>query len=193
MSTPKHPTAHEEKSWFYEKNGQRVGALTELEMCELIKSQTLNYGASVWRKGFPEWTKIENTELRMHLEAILPPPLTGEHVNNTVVWLLAFAPVIGHLLEYAIATVVYSDRTHLVNKAMIEVEFWYITIILYLGLSYWDEYLLKKAGTNTNKFKGFVWLIPVYLFQRAKALKHNQAYFIVWIMCFLFALVAADL
>ena len=29
-----------------------------------------------------------------------------------------------------------------------------------------------------------VWLIPVYLYQRAKVLNQNLAYFIVWIVCF---------
>ncbi|MFO1353881.1 MAG: hypothetical protein U1E88_05305 [Acinetobacter sp.] len=38
-----------------------------------------------------------------------------------------------------------------------------------------------------EKFKGMVWLVPVYLFQRAKALDQSLAYFIVWIVCFLVA------
>lgn len=193
MSTPEQTPVQEEKAWFYEKNGQRIGALTEIEMRDLIDSQALTYGSSVWCKGHPDWMKIENTELRKHLEIVVPPPLTGDHVNNTVVWFLAFAPIIGHVLEYLIADIVYTDRPLLAARAMREVEFWYVTIILYIGLSFWDEHRLKKAGTDTSKFKGFVWLVPVYLFQRAKALKHNLAYFVVWIVCFLVALIAADL
>ncbi|MCB1659010.1 MAG: DUF4339 domain-containing protein, partial [Pseudomonadales bacterium] len=66
-----------------------------------------------------------------------------------------------------------------------------ITLILNIGLSYWDEKRIKAAGTNTESFSGWVWLVPVYLFQRAKALKQNLAYFIVWIVCFVIVLSAS--
>jgi len=134
--------------------------------------------------------KIENTELHTHLDESSPPPLTGEHVNNTVVWVLAFAPIIGLMLEYFVAGVVYSDNQDLAEAAASGGTFWYITLILNIALSYWDEKRLKKAGTNTEKFSGWVWLVPVYLFQRAKALKQNRAYFIVWIVCFVLVLTA---
>lgn len=59
-----------------------------------------------------------------------------------------------------------------------------ITIALNIMLSILDERKLEKAGVKTEKFKGMVWLVPVYLFQRAKALDQSLAYFIVWIVCF---------
>ena len=60
--------------------------------------------------------------------------------------------------------------------------------LLNIGLSFWDEKRLQEGGLNTEKFKGWVWLVPVYLFQRAKALKHNMAYFAVWIGAFVLML-----
>jgi hypothetical protein len=69
-------------------------------------------------------------------------------------------------------------------------KYWFITLALNIGLSYFDETRLKKAGHNTDKFKGWVWLVPVYLYQRATNLKQNLAYFIVWIVCF--ALILLD-
>ena len=176
-----------ERLWFYEQGGQRKGGVSEVEIANLIKSGILSFGSSVWKKGFSDWMKIENTELRKHFDDSTPPPLTGEHVNNTVVWVLAFAPIIGLMLEYFVAGMVYHSE-YSAERAVSNGKFWYITLILNIGLSYWDEKRIKLAGTNTEKFSGWVWLVPVYLFQRAKALKHNLAYFIVWIVCFVIVL-----
>lgn len=181
-----------DKPWFYENGGQRKGGVSEEEIIGLIKSGELSHGAAVWKKGFPDWMKIENTELRPHLDEISPPPLTGEHVNNTIIWIIAFAPLIGLMLGYFVAGMVYFDNQHLAEAAASGGEFWYITLILNIGLSFWDEKRLKKSGTNTGKFSGWVWLVPVYIYQRAKALKHNYAYFIVWIVCFVLVIAAGS-
>ena len=178
-----------EKVWFYESEGQRKGGVSEAEVIALIKEGKLTHGASVWSKGLPDWMKIENTDLRVYLDDSAPPPLTGEHVNNTLVWVLAFAPIIGFFLENIVAGIIYRGNEHLMEVAMANNKFWYITIALNIGLSFWDERRLQEGGLNTEKFKGWVWLVPVYLFQRAKALKHNLAYFTVWIVAIILTLI----
>lgn len=182
----------QDKPWFYEDAGQRKGGYSHGEIIDLIKSGKLAHGAAVWKKGFADWMKIEHTELRPHLDESSPPPLTGEHVKNTVVWILAFAPIIGFMLEAFIAGIVYSDRPYHAESAAMSGEFWYISVMINVALSLWDEKKLKKAGTNTDRFNGMVWLVPVYLFQRAKALKQNLAYFITWIVCFVLVLLASQ-
>ena len=67
-------------------------------------------------------------------------------------------------------------------------KYWFVTLGLNIALAFFDEKRLKNAGHNTDKFKGWVWLVPVYLYQRAKATKQNLAYFIVWIVCFVLVL-----
>lgn len=177
-----------ENSWFYEEGGQRKGPISENEIIEMIKIKKITHGSSVWEKRYPDWQKIENTELRTYLHANEPPPLTGEHVNNTVVWVLAFAPLIGLFLEYFFAGLVNSSSQYAAEAAMEESKYWFITVALNIALSIMDEKKLKKAGNNTEKFKGWVWIVPVYLFQRAKNLKHNYAYFGVWVACFILTL-----
>lgn len=169
--------------WFYEENGSRIGGVTEKEIASLIENGTITYGTSVWKEGFPEWLIIENTELRKYLAKVSPPPLKGEKVNNTVVWVLAFAPVIGIFLEGFIAGLLYGD-SYRVELAISNAEFWYVTVALNIILCVLDERKLKSAGQDTSKFKGWVWLIPVYLYQRAKKLNQSLAYFIVWLICF---------
>lgn len=173
--------------WFHEENGQRKGPVSQSEIMQLIKSGTVTYGTAVWRKDYPDWLAIENTDLRQHLLQVAPPPLSGKHVNNTFVWILAFAPLIGLFLEGIVAGLL-SENEFSAEIAIANSKYWFVTLLLNIALSYCDERKLKAAGHNTDKFKGWVWLVPVYLFQRAKAMKQNLAYFIVWIVCFVASL-----
>lgn len=176
-----------EKCWFYESGGQRIGAVSTQDMIKLIRAGTLTHGAVVWKKGFPDWLVIEDTELRSYLDDLTPPPLTGMHVNNTVVWILAFAPVIGFFMQYFVAAFLTGSAE--VYDAVDAGSYWYVSLIINIALSYWDEKRLEKAGISTERMSGWVWLVPVYLYQRTRALKHNLAYFIVWCVCFALTLI----
>ena len=191
MTTTEMQLSTEQNQWFYENAGQRIGAISEEEMITLIRNKFLTHGALVWRKGFPNWTQIENTELKTYLDSTSPPPLTGDHVNNTLVWVLAFAPILGFLLEHFIAGAVYHTNGQAAEAAIANGTFWYVTLLLNIGLSFWDEKKLKLSGTDTGKFGSWVWLVPVYLFKRAGALKQSPAYFFVWIACFALVLLSA--
>ena len=96
----------EDKIWYYEQNGQRLGPVPESNIMGLIQSGILTRESSVWKSGLADWQKIEDTELRAHLNNNVPPPLPARNVSNTVVWVLAFAPIIGLILEYIIAVLV---------------------------------------------------------------------------------------
>lgn len=170
--------------WFYEEKGERKGGIKEDEIISMIKSGKLSSDTLIWKKGFPNWLTIQNSSLKEHIDDSLPPPLKGEHVNNTVIWFLAFAPIIGYLLEWIIAGMVYGNEWQ-AEQAVSSGNFFYVTLILNIGLSLLDEKKLKSAGHNTTKYRGWVWLVPVYLFQRAKNLNHNMSYFSVWIISFL--------
>lgn len=116
-----------------------------------------------------------------------PQAGTGIQVSNAVVWILAFAPIIGLLLESMMSGAMHhSERSAM--RALAKNEYWYITVALNIGLSFFDEKRLTQSGINTQAFKGMVWLVPVYLFQRAKALGHGKGYFITWLVCFVLSL-----
>ena len=177
-----------ESAWFYEENGQRKGPVSQNEIIQFIKSSVISHGTSVWKQGFPDWLAVENTELRVHLDYTAPPPLSGEKINNTLVWVLAFAPLIGYFLEWVVAGAVHGGNQVGAAIAMANSKYWFVTLGLNIALAFFDEKRLKAAGHNTDKFKGWVWLVPVYLYQRSKATKQNLAYFIVWIVCFVLVL-----
>jgi len=169
--------------WYYERAGQQLGPVSEPNIMGMIKVGILGRDTAVWKAGFADWRKVEETDLRVHLDHSAPPPLSGQHVNNSVVWILAFAPIIGFVLEYAVAGLVYGDSPA-AEAAATANQFWFVSLALNIALCYWDARKLRQAGHDTAKFKGWVWLVPVYLYQRAKAMKQNLAYFIVWIVCF---------
>ena len=176
-----------EATWHYEKNGEIKGPISENELIKFIKSSTISNNTPVWKKGFTEWLKIENTELHIHLDKSAPPPLSGDDINNTIIWVLAFAPIIGLFIEYFIARAVHRNN-FIADIAVKSNNYWFITVALNIGLAFWDEKKLKKAGHNAEKFSGWTWLVPVYLYQRSKCTKQNLAYFIVWIVCFVLTL-----
>lgn len=172
-----------ENSWFYEEKGERKGGFDQRQIIALIHGGKLTYGSMVWKKGMPGWAQIEQTELRPHLEEVSPPPLIGAGVNNKIVWLLAFAPLIGYLLESFVAGLFGSTEAQW-ERAMANNRYWYVTLILNIALCVLDEKRLKQAGHDVSRFKGWVFVVPVYLYQRAKLLNQNLAYFITWIVCF---------
>ena len=48
------------KSWYYEDKGQRIGAITQAEIVQLIDQRVLTNDSLVWKNGYPEWTKTES-------------------------------------------------------------------------------------------------------------------------------------
>lgn len=65
--------------WFYEEKGERKGPVSEGEIIQFIESSVITRGTCVWRQGFPEWLKIENTVLRNHLDLSIPSQLDTVH------------------------------------------------------------------------------------------------------------------
>lgn len=95
-----------------------------------------------------------------------------QQIDNTLVWTLAFAPILGAILEQVLKNIL--GNVWIFSLA---------TLALNIVLAVLDEKKLQKQGIDTSTFGG-AWLIPVYLFKRAKMFNHNLAYFIVWIVCF---------
>ena len=162
--------------WHYANDGERFGPVSEASILELIRQNQITEQTSVWNSAMQDWQPILSTCFATVLRnPNSPPPLTGETDSNTVVWVLAFVPLIGNIIQNIISGMAGVPNGNL----------WFVTLLINIILSSIDERKLKAAGHNT-KLMGSAWLIPVYLFKRAKVLKQSNAYFIVW--CILFVL-----
>ncbi|MFQ3071254.1 DUF4339 domain-containing protein [Neisseria polysaccharea] len=178
-----------EQKWFYENKKQRHGPVSLDEMKNLISTGVISYGNVVWTNGYPDWVKIENSELKIFLSEAAPPPLKGESVSNVMVWMIAFLPLAGEFIRGMILGSMYSNVYDL-NQAIINGELWYVTLVLNIVFCIADGLMLKKAAIDVKRFIAWAFfLMPVYLYKRARYLNQSLAYFWVWIVCFIIAIV----
>lgn len=109
-------------------------------------------------------------------------------VSNTVVWILAFAPLIGLILESLVAGVLAQNEYEAAH-AMATSKYWYISLILNIGLSAGEDARLKQDGVDTSSFGKYFFLVPVFLWKRAKAFNQSPAYFWTWIGMFVLTMI----
>jgi|SRR5579883_425991 ribosomal protein L40E len=102
--------------------------------------------------------------------------LTIPHVDNTLAWTLAFAPMLGVLAAIALIPVDVSLAT------VAGVAAFAVNVVL----SVLDERRLKRSGAIGDKsLVGWaLFLIPVYLYKRARILRQSAAIPVVWCVCF---------
>lgn len=91
----------EKKSeWFYRLNKEQKGPISEEEVSGLIKNGFLGYGTMVWKNEFPEWIKLESSDLKKYL--ITPPPsntkIVDDAKSNWLLWLTAALPLLTLLI-----------------------------------------------------------------------------------------------
>ena len=165
-------------TWHVEQDGARKGPFTTEQVLAMIDAKQITRDSMSWKPGDAAWTPLAATSFAEHFN-LEPPPLPGAAVPNGLVWVLAFAPLIGQFLAGLFAGVAQSSID----------AFWWVTLALNVALSLMDERKLKAAGHDTKRMGG-AWLVPVYLYKRSRVLKHNLAYFIVWVLCFIAILVA---
>ena len=166
--------------WFYSQNGQRIGPLPQPQMGQLIISGAITTQTPVWCHGLPDWTPAGSTVLAsLFANRNCPPALPASEINNTVVWVIAFAPILGYLMMCFLAGFFNTNENN----------FWWTTLALNFGLCFLDERNLEKAGHDTSGMG--IWsmlLVPVYLFTRASKFNHSNAYAIVWLVTFILML-----
>lgn len=174
-----------EQQWFYELKKQRHGPVSPDEMKDLIRKGVVSYGNVVWTNSYPDWIPVENSELREFLMSTSPPPLKGDNINNVFVWIIAVAPIWGEFVRAFILAGMYGDNVYQYNLALTSGELWYLFIVFNIVFCALDGYTLNKSGVNVNRFMWWIlFLVPVYLYKRARHLSQSLAYFWVWIACF---------
>jgi hypothetical protein len=162
------------ENWYYVISGQKLGPESSENLIEWVSSGTLSLDNLVWRTGMADWLPIRDTELIPN-SSDTPPPLSGEHVNNTAVWLWAFAPLI------PINAILVAGNIPGTSQSML---LW--SIGLAINMMFWmlDGHQLQRAGHNREGWGGWgIFVVPVYLFIRAAKLKQSNGYAIVWLVC----------
>lgn len=166
----------QQTGWYYESRGERRGPVSQSGIMNLYSAGIIKKDTMVWANGFSDWVPFSQSGL-IHEVKMGPPPVAGSAVDNTMVWVLAFMPIIGSIVEYMVM-----DAFNVWGRSL-----WFITFFLNVLFCSLDDKKLKAAGYNTDSL-GSAWLIPVYLFNRAKMLAQSPSYAIVWIVTFVIML-----
>ncbi len=181
-------------SWHYERQGHRVGPIPESEIQTLIETSVLHTDTLVWSPGLPDWVPLVDSPLAVYLWQMSTPPTLPSHtISNVVVWFLAFAPILGLMLQSFVAGMLASNAYSAeaeATQALQSGRFWYLTLVLNIGLSLLDLKRLKAAGVNTRTYGRVVFLVPVYLWKRARSLHQQPITFWVWSAAFVLSLLA---
>jgi hypothetical protein len=151
--------------------------------CPECGTQVSDQAPACIKCAYPIAQKINNINGVNHLNELKQKQQTSTvnqtNVNNSIVWVLAFAPIIGTFLQGFIVGLLFGDNWfYYFNK------FWWITLALNLILCYWDEKKLEKQGVDTESM-GSSFLVPIYLYKRASVLSQSPIYLWVWISTYL--------
>lgn len=180
-------TTTNDEAWFYTHGGQRKGPVPADKLRELLSTQAINGETLVWRRGLADWQPLRATELGTELKDA-PPPVAGTHINNSLVWILAFAPIAYLFIEITILG--YQLNNPDLDHSFLSSLIWIIPLLANGGLCLLDERQLKLAGYTSGWMTFFaIVLAPVYLFMRAKHLRQAPSYGFVWIGSFILSFI----
>jgi len=93
-------------------------------------------------------------------------------ISDVLVWIVAVTPILSTIM----AIMLFGDERENIDGVF--------ALIINIVFCYMDAGNLKKQGFDTSNI--MAWLVPVYLYKRAKLLNQNMAYFAVW--CVLFSI-----
>lgn len=180
-------TTTDEQAWFYTAGGQRQGPVPADKLCELLAAQTIDGDTPIWRKGMADWQPLRTTEIGTQLKDT-PPPIAAAHINNGLVWALAFAPIAYLFFQAVILS--YQFNHPYEDHEFSSMLSWLIPALMNGGLCLLDQQQLKRAGYGSGWMTFFaVLLAPVYLFMRAQRLRQPPTYGYVWIASFIASII----
>jgi len=144
-----------------------------------------NLSSSATEQVIPPFFPHSSERDSQQIDIVNPlQPEKHEKITNTYLWLLAFAPLIGLILEGCIFLLTLNKLEMNDDSIVYEGNLWFITLFLNIGLSWLDERQLAKVGLNTSEFKGLIWLVPVYIYIRCKNTNSSLAPFVIWMIAF---------
>ena len=154
--------------------------------CPECGLQASSYTIICNRCSYPIGNRINGTLLNPISFTQNPTYYNKVNVNNTIVWLIAIAPIFQSFFQgfvYGFVNSLSYNRNYSFGT------FFWVAFIINSVLCYWDINKLKESGIDTSKIKNDYWLVPVYLYKRAKLLNQELSYFIVWIVTFILSII----
>jgi len=176
--------------WHYADSSGSFGPYPLTHIKDLITEGKISGSTMLW-KGQGEWKPARETELGYLFIAptlaatpasVIPsvpaapaqPVQTPSGIHNGFVWALAAVPIIGIVIYAA---------SGFASKLVFFVIFFVLN-----SLFFWlDQKMLKERGHPVPASK-WANVIPVYLWQRAKALNQRKFYVWIWVITFSYSI-----
>ncbi|HAG04604.1 MAG TPA: hypothetical protein DCG28_04100 [Lachnospiraceae bacterium] len=161
--------------WYYYLGNVRKGPVSEKQIEDFVRDGVLERDSMVWREGFSEWLKIENTAFMSFIQQ--RPALSDKWL-----WTLATVPL---LVNFMLLKFIPEAGSTPITIIVIVLN----TIFFLLDVNY-----LRENGVDAGAWMwlGLV-LIPVYLFVRASKTTKNWGPGIVYTVLFVLSLFAQRL
>jgi hypothetical protein len=170
------------KIWYYIDKGEIIGAFSKSEMLSMYHRGTIKETTEVWNKTMSDWMELKQTTLTkkksLSQKNKALHKVDESEINNSLVWILAFVPLL-------LAGAVYLKS----------LPFVIILIVIHVAICITDANLLINAKQmKKSMLLMAVFLTPVYLVQRAKAIKKGILYLPIWsIFCIIVVILCARL
>jgi hypothetical protein len=164
-----------DRVWFFEKTGTRLGPLTDKQFQAAIVRRELTRESLVWTKEYGDnWCPASQTGF---FDTGGPPPLPMSAVSDGWAWALALAPWLFLLIERLKGGFA---------PAFPERYLWIAFFVINSLITIIDAKVIERSGRNERDIRLGIWfwLVPAYLFQRARALATSQLTLIVWLASF---------
>jgi GYF domain 2 len=176
-----------ESVWFYTDHGGQKGPISTAKLKRLIATNQIGKDTHVWRNGLKQWMPIHETEL---VEGVgnVAPPIPTQFISNSIVWLVAFGPLIFAVIDQEIKQNQISnalstgDVRHLLVAGPVGLPF-YVQTIVYSILCLVDAIRIERAGYSSGYMRPLAFfIVPIYLFVRASKLRQTPYYGFVFIL-----------
>lgn len=172
--------------WYFVTPLGRNGPVNFEFLQYLASAGQISNDTKIWKAGFQDWVKFslykENPEASTPPE---PPAIPEKPLNNSYIWILAFAPAWGTVIQIITTEV----RMAISHKTLdYYSQMWWIVIAVNIFVSYIDLRQIKAAASCVEKIN--VWLcllVPLYIYRRDSIAHEGLRRLWVWLGSLLFS------
>lgn len=164
----------EAQEWYFEQDGSRQGPVPLESLLALLASKSVTGETLVWNASFGAvWKRLADVH-PSSTNPDGPPPLPQARLrtNDFFAWTIALLPIIGSAVEL----VVMADAGTTPHYGITGLMYF----LAYSLLCAADAGQIRKSGSTEAPFFWF-WLVPVYLYKRARLLRRSLTLLWVWI------------